>query len=321
MSIQANQDSQSKTQNSFNKTQLINNFDNYLRNYKNVVELTITHHHIYIKRFFDWFDNHQLNSLKEVNFENLNKFLSQYHNKYSPASIRKLHFSLRAFFEYCRIYNIIEYNFRPILPQRRVYSKSLVPAVLSKAEINLLITETEKNKSDIGQRNYAILLLLICYGVRGCQIRNLELPDIHWEQNLILFRSSKNGNSVEQKLLPEVGNALINYITKFRQESNCQKVFLSFRNPNKGLTSSSSLSIIIGNLLDEAGLEIPQNALRGSHLFRHTFASGLLSEGEPIKNISDMLGHKLLSTTSIYTKIDIDNLKQVCLIWRESNEK
>jgi site-specific recombinase XerD len=157
MSIKTNQDSQSENQCVFNKDQLIKDFDNYLRVYKNVVESTIKNHHIYIKRFFDWFDNHQLKSLKEVNFENLNKFLSQYHNKYSPISIRKLHFSLRAFFEYCRIHYIIEYNFAPILPQRRVYSKSHVPAVLSKAEINLLITESEKNKSEIGQRNYAIL--------------------------------------------------------------------------------------------------------------------------------------------------------------------
>ena len=70
-------------------------------------------------------------------------------------------------------------------------------------------------------------------------------------------------------------------------------------------------------MIDAAGIEIPENALRGSHLFRHTFASGLLSEGESIKNISDMLGHKQLSTTLIYTKIDLENLKEVCLIWRE----
>ena len=166
-----------------------------------------------------------------------------------------------------------------------------------------------------------MLLLLICYGIRGCQVRNLELSDINWEQNTILFKAAKNGNSVEQKLIPELGNALVDYIIHIRPDSDCQKVFLLRLGSNKGLTCSSSFSSIIGKLLDQAGIKIPDNALRGSQLFRHTFASQLLLEGEPIKNISDLLGHKYLTTTAIYTKIDNDELRKVCLEWRESNEK
>ena len=186
--------------------------------------------------------------------------------------------------------------------------------------INLLIEEAQQDKSSKGKRDYAMLLLLICYGVRGCQVRDLELPDIDWERKLILFKAAKNGNSIEQKLIPEVGNALVHYITDIRPESDCPKVFLSIRDPHKGLTTSSSLSFIIGQLLADAEIKLPPNALKGSHLFRHTFASQLLSAGEPIKNISDMLGHRYLSTTAIYTKIDIGNLKQVCAEWSESNE-
>ncbi len=104
---------------------------------------------------------------------------------------------------------MIEYDFKLLLPQKKNYSKSHVPKVLSKVEINLLIEESQKNKTNAGQRNYAMLLLLICYGKRGCQVRNLELSDINWEQSTILFKSAKNGNSIEQKLIPEVGNALV----------------------------------------------------------------------------------------------------------------
>ena len=308
---------QKKSITEVNEDQLIEKLDNYLRIYTNVVDSTIRNHHIYIKRFFHWFKKHQFKSLQELNFETLNLFLSEYHSKYSLPSTRKLHFSLRTFFDYCRLENIIRYDFRPILPQRRIYTKSFVPAVLNRTETDLLIENAQKDKSNKGKRDYAMLLLLICYGVRGCQVRKLELSDIDWERNLILFKGVKNGNSIELKLIPEVGNALVDYITNIRKESDCSEVFLSIRGSHKELRYPSSLSSIMSNLLDNAGIEIPPNALRGSHLFRHTFASQLLSEEEPIKNISDILGHKYLSTTALYTKIDIGNLKQVCLEWRE----
>jgi len=308
---------QKKRKTEVDEDQCIEKFDNYLRTYKDIVDSTIKTHHIYLRRFFNWFHKYGLNSLEELNFENLNLFLSQYHSKYSLVSTRKLHFSLRSFFDFCRLESIIKYDFRPILPQKRIYTKSFVPAVLTKAEIKLLITNAQKDKSNKGKRDYAMLLLLICYGVRGCQVRDLELSDIDWNRNLILFKASKNGNAIEQAIIPEIGNALVDYIINIRPESSCSKLFLSMSNSSNGLANPSVLSSIMGKLLDNAGIDIPHNALRGSHLFRHTFASQLLAEGEPIKNISDMLGHKYLSTTAIYTKIDINNLKQVCLEWRE----
>jgi len=312
---------QKKSKTEVSDHHLIEGFDNYLKIYKTVVDSTIKNNHIYIKRFFNWFNEHKFKSLQEVNFEEINLFLSQYHSKYSLSSTRKLHYSLRSFFDYCRLENIIKYDFKPILPQRRIYSKSFVPAVLSKSEISLLIDSAQADKSNKGKRNYAMLLLLICYGIRGCQVRNLELHDINWEDNTIFFKAVKNGNSVEQKIIPEVGNALVDYIIHIRPNSDCQKVFLSILDSHKGLTHSSRFSSIIGKLLDQAGIKVPSNALRGSQLFRHTFASQLLLEGEPIKNISDMLGHKYLTTTAIYTKIDNNELRKVCLEWRESNEK
>ena len=313
--------SQKKNKTEVNEHHLIEGFDNYLRIYKTVVDSTIRNNHIYIKRFFNWFNEHKLKSLQKINFEEMNLFLSEYHSNYSLSSTRKLHYSLRSFFDYCRLENIIKYDFKPIFPQRRIYSQSFVPAVLSKNEINLLIDFAHADKSNKGKRNYAMLLLLICYGIRGCQVRNLKLYDINWDDNTIFFKAVKNGNSVEQKLIPELGNALVDYIINIRADSDCQKVFLSILDSHKGITHSSILSSIIGKLLDQAGIKVPDNALRGSQLFRHTFASQLLLEGEPIKNISDMLGHKYLTTTAIYTKIDNDNLRKVCLRWRESNEK
>ena len=302
-----------------NQNQIIEDFDNYLKIFKTVVASTIKSNHTYIKRFFNWFNKQKFNSLQELQFENLNLFLSHYHSNNTLSSTRKLHYTLRSFFDYCRLQNIIKHDFKPLLPQRRIYSKSFVPAILSPKEVNKLIDYAIQDRSSKGKRNYAMLLLLICYGVRGCQVRNLKLSDIDWKSNTILFKAVKNSNSVEQKLIPEIGNALVDYIINIRPKCNSEKVFLL--DSKKELNRASILSLIISKLLDKAGIEIPDNALRGSHIFRHTFASQLLSDGEPIKNISDMLGHRNITTTMIYTKIDIENLRKVCLKWEVNNEK
>ena len=51
--------------------------------------------------------------------------------------------------------------------------------------------------------------------------------------------------------------------------------------------------------------------------WRHSFASKMLAYGQPLKNISDMMGHRSVETTYIYTKIDIEMLRQAALDWPE----
>lgn len=297
-----------------NEKELMLKFDDYSRNYKSLFSSTIKNRHVYIQRFFKWFYKQKYYSLKEVNFDKLAQFLTNYHGKYSLESSRKLHLALRSFFTYCRLYNIIEYDFRPLLPLKRTYSKSYIPAVLKEDELEILIKNSKTDLSKNGIRNYAILLLLICYGVRGCQIRTLKFIDINWKESTIYFKACKNSNSITQLLLPDVGNAIIDYIENARPASSNDTLFLSTKPPQKDLTSSG-LSTIIQKMIDKANIALPYNALKGTHLFRHTFASRLLSSGESFKNISDLLGHKTYESTMIYTKIDINNLKKVCLDW------
>jgi site-specific recombinase XerD len=285
---------------------LILQFDKYLQDYKNLSSSTIKENHVYIDRFFKWFSNLKpAITLYSLNAETLKKFLNNYHLSYSKSSTRKLHFVLRSFFKYCQLYGYMQNDFYPLLPQKRVYSNSYVPGV-----------PAQKDDTDKGKRDYALVLLLVCYGVRNIQVRELKLKDIDWKNSSIYFKGVKNGNDLEQPLIPEVGNALLNYITNIRPKINEEKIFLSMKPPNKPMKGPGGISSIISRLLKRCDIRMPHGSM-GSHVLRHTFASRLLLEGEPMKNISDMLGHKFYDTTMIYTKIDILHLTKVCLEWKE----
>jgi site-specific recombinase XerD len=167
-------------------------------------------------------------------------------------------------------------------------------------------------KTAVGRRDYAIIQLLYTYGVRGGQVRALRLEQIDWAQNRIFFAASKCGKDSYLPLTPEVGQSLLDYLQNARPPSSDPQVFLTSRAPYHPLPRSSSLSAIIECRIRAAGIEIPS---KGAHVFRHGFATRMLAQGQSLKAIADVLGHRYLGTTFIYTKVDFSALKQVALEW------
>ncbi len=85
---------------------------------------------------------------------------------------------------------------------------------------------------------------------------------------------------------------------------------MTLKAPYTPLTRSETLYQIIATAMAKAGIESPS---MGTHCFRHGFASRMLKQGESFKHIADLMGHKHIQTTFIYTKIDFDSLAEVAL--------
>jgi integrase len=166
----------------------------------------------------------------------------------------------------------------------------------------------------VGRRDYAILQLLFTYGVRGCQVRALLLEQIDWARNQILFEPAKGGKASLLPLTPEVGESLLDYLQNSRYPSPYPQLFLTMRAPYHPLPRSNSLSVIVERCIRAAGIDIPH---KGAHVFRHGFATRMLQQGHPLKSVADVLGHRYLGTTFIYTKVDFNSLRQVALEWPE----
>ena len=98
----------------------------------------------------------------------------------------------------------------------------------------------------VGRRDCAMVLLLHTYGVRGSQIRALQLEDIQWRHSRIRFRSCKGGKEILDPLTDQVGELLLEYLRHGRHETAYRKVFLTDRAPfhplNADITSGSPLA-------------------------------------------------------------------------------
>ena len=264
----------------------------------------------YLKQFLQWYQensNHQdLQGLKPYDVES---FFIKATSRWGKAYKCSLQATLRSFFDFCHQRGYIMQNLRFSLPVIKTYRLSEVPKKIDDNEAVKLIDRIDRS-TDSGKRTYAILQILYTYGVRGCQLRALKLSDIDWHKDQIHFPSVKGGKSCSFPLTAEVGNALVDYLKNARKKCGYQQVFLTLRAPFSPLKKSSTLSTIIRSAMFKAGIKSPT---KGAHCFRHGFVSRMLKQGESFKHIADLVGHKHIATTFIYTKIDFNSLAEVAL--------
>lgn len=193
------------------------------------------------------------------------------------------------------------------VPLRRRYRLAEVPRALSWEQVQRLLAVVDQRELN-GHRNYAMLLLAATYGLRGCEVRALRLDDISWLDDEITIFASKTGLTRKLPMTRPVGEAILNYLRQGRPPSRRREVFLSSHPPHGPLRSK--INRWVARCYDKAGIEI---ARRGTHTLRHSLAVHLLRNGEPLKSIGDVLGHRSPDTTFIYTKLDIDDLRTVAL--------
>lgn len=238
-------------------------------------------------------------------------FFLAYAQKVGGAARRSMQAALRTFFRFCLYQGYINVPLDLAVPTLRTYRLASVPRGLPDGQARQVLQGIDR-KTLVGLRDYAILQMLYTYGVRGGQLRALRLEQIDWNRNQILFEPSKGGKASLLPLTTEVGESLLDYLQNSRPPSLYPQVFLTTRAPYHPLPRSSSLSVIVERCIRSVGIEIPH---KGAHVFRHAFATRMLQQGHPLKAIADVLGHRYLGTTFIYTKVDFNNLQQVALDW------
>ena len=249
----------------------------------------------------------------ELTAETVERFFLPYAHKMGHSARRSMQAALRTFLRFCLHQGYVQRPLQHAVPTLRTYKLATVPRGLTDEQALKVLQSIDRN-SNVGRRDYAICQLLYTYGVRGGQVRALRLQDIAWAENQILFRASKHGKDTLLPLTAEVGESLLDYLQSARPGCQDPHVFLTSRAPYHAFTLSSSLSAMVERHLRAAGIEVTS---KGAHAFRHCFATRMLQQGHSLKAIADVLGHRHLGTTFIYTKVDFNSLKQVALQWPE----
>lgn len=171
------------------------------------------------------------------------------------------------------------------------------------------LLDSSVGDSPAAVRDRAILLLLTVYGVRSGAVRRLQLDDIDWAADRIVFERSKSRRRERWPLQPQVGEAIATYLARGRPRTRQRAVFLTLRAPHRPLTASAIHGIVARRY--PAGEAPPRG--RGPHGLRHAGARHLVALGYSFKEVGDHLGHRDPSSTATYAKVDLASLRQVAL--------
>ncbi len=242
---------------------------------------TIETYLFFLKPFLDSIENPQTVSLEQIK-----KFISSLIDKYSNKSRFLAISSLRFFFK--RIVDRPEIFVKLETPKKQ----ESLPVVLSQEEVKRLIKTVQNQKTKL------IIKLLYSSGLRVSELVNLTPNDLDFQQNIGWVRKGKGKKDRLFKIAESLNKPLQKYIKK-----NPGKYVFS---QNKPLTTRN-----IQFLIEHAAKKTKINKKVTPHTLRHSFATHLLENGENLVIIQQLLGHKNLETTRIYTHISQEQLKKV----------
>jgi integrase/recombinase XerD len=216
--------------------------------------------------------------------------------------------AIRIWLRYLHREGILARDLSRILEVPQRYRLADVPRAISWDDVRRML-EVVDQRTAVGRRDYAILLLLVTYGLRGREIAALTLDDLDWKRERLLVPERKADHSTAYPLSPVVGEALVHYIREGRPATTDRQVFLRHLAPPGPLTQAA-ISGRASHYLHRAGILVTR---AGSHTLRHTCVQRLVEAGFPLKTIGDYVGHRSPSSTEIYAKIAVETLRAVAL--------
>lgn len=251
------------------------------------------------KRDLEIFLDFSKKSVKQITEDDIYKYIESIGEELKRNSVLRKVSSIRMFYKFCYLNKIVEDD--PTGMLRSLKGEKRLPEVLSLAEVKKIIDNC--NHTPEGMRDKLIMKFLIATGARISEILNLEIKDVEnqdYEFIKVLGKGSKyRVIPIYDSLEKEIKDYLNNYRPKLKGAYDSYKLFPNTRRENFW----KRLKVIAKN----AGIE--KNVY--PHIFRHSVATVLLSNGADIRIVQEILGHSNITTTEVYTHIEKSELKKL----------
>lgn len=230
-------------------------------------------------------------------------FLSK--NKVGPRSIARKISAIRSFYGFLISESLVKENPAQLIDMPK-YSVPL-PSMLSVEEIKRLL-EACVGDSHENIRLKAMVSLLYASGLRVSELVSLKVTDISGNNYI---RVVGKGNKERAVIITDKA---LQHVKKYLE---CRDFFI--KNPAKtnlylfpsssssGYMTRQNFALLLKQAAIKAGLD-PEKL--SPHVLRHSFASHLLAGGADLRVIQELLGHADISTTQIYTHVQVDKLKE-----------
>ncbi len=193
------------------------------------------------------------------------------------------------------------------LPGLREIRKNI--QYLSPEEIQKVRGTLADEQNLLTLRDKAIGILALYTGLRSCDIAGLSLDAIDWDKDIIDIRQQKTEFPLELPLTAVAGNAIYDYLTSERPQTESRTIFVTQHKPYARLKSGSIGNVAV-KIMKAANIRQSKGDRKGFYIFRHYFATALLENGVPQPVISRTLGHTSPDSLESYLRADFPKLKE-----------
>jgi integrase/recombinase XerD len=284
-------------------------FLSYLRVEKGLSRNTILAYGHDLKRFTGFLATRHKNKVDSVNRDDIVDFLSSlYKQKLDSRSVSRYLVSLRSFFKYAMIEELVRLDPTENLESPKI--RQSLPTYLRKEDIERLLSAPNA-ATPVGLRDRAMLEVLYSTGLRVSELLNLRLSDIDIRMGCVRCI----GKGDKERLVP-IGRKAIAAVEAYLAGARPKFLRSGAPPPHHQVLfltrAGRRLSrITVWKTLHDYGVKLGLRGRLTPHKLRHSFATHLLEGGADLRSVQLMLGHADISTTQIYTHVVEERLKEI----------
>lgn len=282
---------------------MLKDFENYLKNVRKYSLNTINSYISDINIFLEYLHIQKLN-YKDVNHEVIRSYLKYLdEKKYKNSSINRILSSLNDYYNYLTKCKVTKYNYFEDINRPR--KEKRLPNFINYSEYMSLLAIVEKEENEfLKARNLLLLEILFDTGLRVSEVVNIEINNINKKEQSIKVLGKGN-----KERIVYYGDYAKNYLEDYlnlRRNINIVDKDYLFLNKNYTRLTRRGVEYLISDISKKALLRQKISP----HTLRHSFATEMLNNGCDIRSVQELLGHKSLSTTGIYTHVTNEVVRQ-----------
>jgi len=283
-------------------------FFEYLRAERGLRQSSVHHYQHYLRRFERYLQQVGCQEVGSLALPVVTGFVTTVAQEFGSRAMVCLCSTLRVFLRYAYREGILGRDLSTLVEVPQHYRLADIPRSIGWDAVQKMLDQVDRRTAG-GRRDYAMLLLMITYGLRAREVSVLTLDDIDWKRERLHVRERKADHTTAYPLAPVVGEAIIDYLKNGRPAVQSRELFWRHVAPRAALTHAA-VSSVASKYLHRAGIPV---ARPGSHTLRHACVQRLVDGGFPLKTIGDYVGHRSPSSTMIYAKVQVDALREVAL--------
>ena len=239
-------------------------------------------------------------------------FIIRSGNHYKPGTYRAIACALHSYLRFRALSTGDQVELlMAAIPRTAQWRLAALPSHLTPEEVTRFLDAFDRHSAG-GKRDFAMARCFLDLGLRACEVAAIQLDDLDWREGTLTIGRSKSRRIDVLPLPVPTGNAIVQYLRHGRPPSTSRALFLRHRAPFNTPITTELARGAVRRAYGRCGLA---DRYTGTHVLRRTAAVRMRCAGATLKEIADVLRHRSLDTTTIYSKVDVPTLSAVAAPW------